>query len=63
MNDRQCKNVKRSPEGFDGQQLNCAVCGYYRFIEGRYYRWVSESAKAAHDAALSANNCVESLTP
>lgn len=37
-----CRNVKRSPEGFDGEQMNCKVCGYYRFIEGRYYRWVKQ---------------------
>lgn len=36
---RECPNIAQSPEGFDGEQFKCAVCGYYRFIEGRYYRW------------------------
>lgn len=37
---RTCPNIKRSPEGFDGEQLNCPVCGYYWFIEGWNYKWV-----------------------
>lgn len=45
-NPEACGNIKRSPEGFDGEQLNCAVCGYYRFIEGRYFKWVDRSRAA-----------------
>lgn len=37
---RTCRNIVKRPEGFDGSQLNCAVCGYYEFVEGRYYKWV-----------------------
>lgn len=37
-----CENIMRRPEGLDASCLTCPVCGYYEFVEGRYYRWVGD---------------------
>lgn len=50
---RTCPNIKRSPEGFDGEQLNCKVCGYYWFIEGRNYKWVAPNGNNPDQPACS----------
>jgi hypothetical protein len=38
---RQCPNIKRSPDGIDGERLSCGICGYDHRLDGRYFKWVT----------------------
>jgi hypothetical protein len=46
---RDCQNIKKSSDGFDGTRLTCEICGYDHRVDGIYFRWVGEPQPPAGD--------------